>query len=228
MIISHAYRFIFIKTLKTAGTSIEIFLSQHCGDADIVTPIYPHVEPHRARNHQGWFNPIPEILGGRDVHQAWLDFCQRKHFYNHIPAAVVRARVSRRIWRNYFKFCVERNPWDKTISHYWMLRHRAGGVLSWEDFFARRDFPVNYPLYADRGEALLVDRVVRYERLAEDLGAVFHELGVPWYGTLGVQAKGEYRTDRSHPAETLTTAQIEAVANIFAPEIRMHGYRVTD
>ena len=41
MTISHKYNFIFIKTLKTAGTSLEIYLSQMCGNGDIVTPIEP-------------------------------------------------------------------------------------------------------------------------------------------------------------------------------------------
>ena len=38
MIASHAHRFVFVKTRKTAGTSLEIALSRHCGpsDAEIV------------------------------------------------------------------------------------------------------------------------------------------------------------------------------------------------
>ena len=84
MIICHQHRFIFVKTLKTAGTSIEVFLSQHCGPLDVVTPILPHVEPHRPRNHEGFFNHIPacEIRDrvGRDIavwswpkYQAYFD-----------------------------------------------------------------------------------------------------------------------------------------------------------
>jgi hypothetical protein len=39
MIASRLHNFIFIKTMKTAGTSIEMALSPHCGPDDILTPI---------------------------------------------------------------------------------------------------------------------------------------------------------------------------------------------
>ena len=38
MIVSHKYKFIFIKTRKTAGTSIEYNLSKYLGKEDIITP----------------------------------------------------------------------------------------------------------------------------------------------------------------------------------------------
>ena len=38
MIISHTHKFILLKSLKTAGTSIEAALSQACGGQDVVTP----------------------------------------------------------------------------------------------------------------------------------------------------------------------------------------------
>lgn len=47
MIISHKHKFIFIKTRKTAGTSIEISLSRFCCNNDIVTPISLNDEPLR-------------------------------------------------------------------------------------------------------------------------------------------------------------------------------------
>jgi hypothetical protein len=39
MIVSHSRRFIFIKTRKVAGTSVELFLSQLCSQEDIITPL---------------------------------------------------------------------------------------------------------------------------------------------------------------------------------------------
>jgi hypothetical protein len=47
LIISHEYRYIFIKTAKTAGTSIEMALSRYCGPDDIITPLWKKDEEKR-------------------------------------------------------------------------------------------------------------------------------------------------------------------------------------
>ena len=52
MIISHEHKFIFLKTRKTAGTSIELALSGLCGPDDIITPISPNDEPLRANGRR--------------------------------------------------------------------------------------------------------------------------------------------------------------------------------
>ena len=201
MIISHKFRFIFVKTLKSAGTSIEVFLSQHCGPDDVLTPILPHVEPHRPRNHEGCFN--------------------------HMPAAAIRDQVGPDVWRTYFKFCVERNPWDKTLSYYHMTSAREGGGLSLEEYLRRGDFPLNFPKYTEPGEPgrVLVDRVLRYERLAQELADVFGRLGIPFDGSLGVRAKSEYRTDRRPYREVFTRAQAALVGRVFETERRLHAYQ---
>ena len=49
MIASFLHSFVFIKTRKTGGTSVEIVLSSWCGPDDIVTPIEPEDEVMRAR-----------------------------------------------------------------------------------------------------------------------------------------------------------------------------------
>ena len=226
MILSHRHRFIFIKTVKTAGTSIEVFLSPHCGPEDVLTPVVPPVEPHVARNHEGYFNPLPELLGPRIVppRRTLRDLGRRRKFSNHMPARLVRARVPRRIWDGYFTFCVERNPWDKTLSHYHMLRHRAGGTLSLDDYLRQGRLARNLRRYTDADGAVMVDRVVRYEHLPEDLAEVFAHLGIPFDGSLGVRAKGHFRKDRRPYQEVFTPAQRDEVARLFAPEIALHGY----
>lgn len=53
MIISHKYKFIFLKTKKTAGTSFEIALSRYLGEDDVVTPISPECEALRQEKATG-------------------------------------------------------------------------------------------------------------------------------------------------------------------------------
>lgn len=226
MIISHKYKFIFIKTYKTAGTSIEVFLSQYCSDKDIVTPIYPHIDPHMARNYRGLWNPLPEILSakGTGMSDLLLQLVRRNKFYNHIPASLVKQRVSAHVWNNYYKFSLERNPWDKTLSHYHMVKDRTGGELSLEDYFQQGNFCLNYPIYTDDAGDVMVDRVIKYENISVELTEVFGKLGVPFDGDLGVRAKSEHRKDRSPYRDVYTDQQREIVERAFAKEIQLHGY----
>ncbi|MFT4253027.1 MAG: sulfotransferase family 2 domain-containing protein [Caulobacter sp.] len=202
MIISHRYRFVFIKTRKTAGTSIEAYLSSLCGPDDVVTPVHPPEPGHQPRNAEG--------------------------FANHMSAARVAAKVPD-LWRDYFTFCVERNPWDKTLSHFFMKQNSAahGGdaELCLDRYLAAGDYALNLPLYASRLSGRpLVDRVLRYEHLDQELGEVFEQLGVPWCGRLPVKAKSGWRPDRRSYREVLSLRQAVRIEKIFAREIRLHGY----
>jgi hypothetical protein len=228
MIISHKYRFIFIKTAKTAGTSIEVFLSKQCGPADIVTPIFPPVEGHQPRSYKGFINPIPEILERphRILSALQHALTSREKFFNHMPASLVKKRIPAQVWNSYFKFCVERNPWDKVLSHYHMHAAREGGSLSLDEYLARGRFPINYLRYTDSsGAKVIVDRILHYENLVAELSEVFSQLNVPFDGNLGVKAKSEYRTDRRAYQDIFNDEQRRIVEKAFAKEIELHGYR---
>jgi hypothetical protein len=200
MIISHEHEFIFVKTEKTAGTSMEVYLSNHCGPLDVVTPIIPHVEPHVSHNYEG--------------------------YYNHMPACEIREQTDHNCWDTYFKFCVERNPWDKTISHYHMVKSRWNADLSFEHYLLEGKFPINFPKYTDpkNPSKVIVDEVLYYENLVDDLDRVFKRIGIPFHGSLGVAAKSEYRNDKRHYADVYTPEQALLVGDAFKQEIFLHGY----
>lgn len=199
MIISHRHRFIFIKTMKTAGTSLEVFLSQLCGEDDIVTP-FGRAEPgHRPRNFAGYFN--------------------------HMGAREVIAKAGQALWDDYFTFCFERNPWDKTVSHYWFLKGRTAKPADWsfEQFLTTGDLPHNLQFYSDRGKPL-VDFIGRYESLERDLASVLHRCGIDSKVELP-RAKAGYRSDLRHYSSYYNEKRRDFVAEQFRAEIALHGYR---
>src|SRR5262245_60116605 len=150
----------------------------------------------------------------------------RTKFYNHMPAREVKQRVPADVWDGYYKFCVERNPWDKVLSHYNMHAAREGGGLSLDEYLARGRFPINDFRYMDRSRSkITVDRIVRYENLLVELGEVLAQLKIAFEGTLGVAAKSEYRVDRRRYQEVFNDQQRRIVEKAFAREIELHGYR---
>ncbi|MEO0410085.1 MAG: hypothetical protein AAF289_22295, partial [Cyanobacteria bacterium P01_A01_bin.135] len=154
------------------------------------------------------------------------DYQAGKAFYNHLPAATIRCRVPRQVWNQYFKFCVERNPWDKTLSYYHMRRHDSGGELSFEEYLQQGDFCLNYPYYTDlTGDRVLVDQILYYETLSEGLSEVFERLGIPFDGSLTVRAKADRRSDRRPYSEVYTPQQRQLIEEVFAKEIALHGYQ---
>ena len=191
-----------MKTKKTAGTSVEVFLSKFCGENDVLTPIYPPVESHICRNFED------------------------QGFYNHMPAKEIMKLVPEEVWRSYYKFCIERNPWDKTLSHYYMLKSRSQSFrgLSLDQYLKKGEYCINYPLYLDDHGELLVDDVLYYEDIVFGLNAVFERLGIPFDGDLGVRAKSEYRSDMRHYTEVLSANQRKKIAKVFSNEILLHSY----
>jgi hypothetical protein len=171
MLISHRRQFIYTKTFKTAGTSVESYFEPWCmGDGEWTQL---HERPQYESAHG--------VIGFRGI-----DPPPRLRWWNHMTAAEIRARAGDAVWNGYFKFCVIRNPYDRAVSAFYFDRSKGRVAPSDDDEGAQFErwlleghFRMDREQYVIGGR-LAVDDVIRYERLALDLEAVCARLGLPW------------------------------------------------
>lgn len=226
MILSHKHKFIYIKTRKTASSSIEAMLSRVCGPEDVITPTTDRLMTGERMPPQNYRLDHP-LVPKRPVWRRLLRRPERIYhptigFYEHIPAWRIKAYVGDEIWNSYYKFTFERNPWDKQISWYFYKTKSKKQRPSFESFMANKDKACveNYSLYTTDGE-IAVDFLGRYETLNEDLAKVLKEIGIQDTAPLprlNVYGSGDdYR-------QLYTEKTRKLVEDWYAPEIKAFGY----
>jgi hypothetical protein len=212
VIASFAHDFIFVKTRKVGGTSLEIVLSSWCTGRDIVTPIPPEDEAIRAG-----FGGMPRNFRGP---------AGKAVFYNHMPATDIAATLPG-LWSRAFKFAVDRHPYEKVVSRAWWNIGRRGGSPEAElereiDLAIATKSYLNFPLYCD-GAKVIVDEVWRYEEMWDRLTALAERLGqsIP---EAPPRAKSGHRRDRRPAREVLSDDQRRRIAEDAAIEFDLLGY----
>ena len=180
MIISHRHKFIFFKTKKTAGTSIEVWLSQFCGPDDILTPLTNADEEDIRQAFSGLTAQNFQIPIHRLTLRHLLKYLFKKkrfHFYGHIPASLVRLYMDRDIFNSYFKFCFEREPVEKALSYvrWWKAIGRIPPTEE-NDSFINEEFLLRLRkggrgIYM-HGTQLMVDKIYKYENLQNAIAEI--------------------------------------------------------
>lgn len=217
MLISHPCKFIYLKTRKTGGTSVEIYFEPYCVDPK-----------NRAGDVHNRDAEISEwgVVGSRGS--------PSRPWYNHMPASEVRELVGEVVWRQYLKFCVVRHPFDKVVSYFWFdvaapIREALRGAAfsdvrqMFQHWTALGRFPMDQEVYTI-GNEVAVDRILRFERLEQDMGELCGRLSVPWQpGRIG-RFKSEYRMRREPFFEYYGPAAAARVREAFAWEMSFFGY----
>ena len=237
MIISHRYGFVFVKTRKTAGTSMEILLSRFCGPLDIITPI-SHADEAIRRQEGGVgpqnYGPVEPVIDfSRDdpsgqyarIPDRGIRF--QSILSNHETARSIKETVGGALWNKYYTFAIERNPWDVAVSMFHFQNRTAeAGDRDMFSAWLEQGYTPNHPQYMDQHSTrVLVDKLYRYEDLdlvLDDLGDC---LGIDLPRHLEIQSKpglmrggSDYRAYYTDESQSWVAARAERVIDLLSYE----------
>lgn len=209
VLVSHTAKFIYMKTRKTAGTTVEMYFERFCVPEGTATGAEAVRETVTAAG----------IVGSRRDGKRPGDVWQ-----NHMPAREVRTRLGPEIWDRYLKFAAVRNPFAVVLSAFFWKNDRdyprdAAALAHARRDFARfvqgrplrgRSWGSDADIVAIDGE-MQMDMLVRQERLADDVRAVCDRLGLPWEPERLVHAKKTAGAPTRYPLEDFYTPETAAI-----------------
>jgi hypothetical protein len=163
VLVSHRYKFIYVKNMKSAGTSVECFFEKYCSDPSISLNI-------RENKKTCEITPYG-IIGTR----SFLN--DSSTWYNHMDCTTIKSRIGDEIFNEYLKFCVVRNPYDKVVSSYNFFKKL--GELEGVEFeeYCARPLKILKNLYTINGK-VECDYFIRYEHLKFDIIELCGKLGI--------------------------------------------------
>lgn len=203
VLVSHRYKFIYVKNVKVAGSSIESLLGRYCVDPN---DEYEYTDEMKEK--------VTEfgILGARwNSSTKWFDHIMLPNILKNLPECV-----------NYKRICAVRNPFDYYVSrYYWGLRKNP--KLTFESAIKN---PIR-PHYID--PCLIqgipsCDYYIKFENLEEDLMNVCHELGIPCDISILPKHKAGVRPPNTDYRTFYTDELKQIVSERHKMEIEKFGY----
>ena len=176
MLVSHAHRFVFLKTRKTASTSVEMALQTFCIPEDTAEPAEKTTAIVSDVGIVGARSIPPTTRRGDSV--IW---------FHHMGADAIADGIGEEAFASYRKVATVRNPFTRIVSgfHYRRRnRNRPPGPEDWdEQRTAFRDWVLSEKWSNDRyivhrNGRFCVDHAVRFERLQDDLNDLAGTLGL--------------------------------------------------
>lgn len=202
MILSHKYKFIFIKTKKVGGSSVSWYFDPLLGPDDIRA-----IWPRKDKGKSGHFG-----------------------FYNHMTVREFIDLKGEKLWNEYFTFTIVRHPIDRLISEYFWS-NRSGKFSSFSQFIRSNHVrgTLNHPIITDaNGKLASFDFIVRYERLPEDFDELLRQLKIIRYRDMP-KVKTGFRKDYRHWKVFVSKVDLEFIKSRFQKELKIHkelGYDI--
>ena len=236
MLVSHLHKFIYIKTSKAAGTSIESYFEKFCmppGEWERMQYQDEYRDEYVSDTGMIWSRGKTLRFGFGDDrpinYTGWNN-------WNRMPAVEVKKRLSTERWDEYFKFCAMRNPWDQVISKFYWEKHNSNKPVldlaserrEFEDWCVAQilikgtNHTVSDMYTID--DKFCLDDVIRYETLSSDMARICAKIGVPWQPERLPKFKSGIRPADASISNLHTDTTVKLVADLFAFEIETFKY----
>jgi hypothetical protein len=211
MIISKSKNFIFLKTRKTAGSSIQVALSTIC-------------------------NLSEDIITGSNLKNGILDethsagWNMDRFFTNHPHPPIDQVKhYCENEWNNYFKFAFTRNPFDIAVSRYhWDVKGKGNkstskeGFNEWVKVYSNTSWQDEQWRYIYVNGKNELDFIGKYENLNQDYNIICNKIGIN-PPELGFQKSG-FR-DKTHYSEYYNEESIRIIEQYFKKDLELFGYK---
>lgn len=117
MIVSHKHKFIFVKTHKTATQTFLKFIKPHLGPEDVMAG-----DPEEINGKGELVNANTKL--NIDKKFPATGKCAEDYqsvYGNHLPWFMIKEIVGDEIWSKYTKITIERDPYDRILSLFYMM-----------------------------------------------------------------------------------------------------------
>lgn len=146
MIVSKKHKFVFLKTPKTGGSSLEFYLSQFCDKNDIITPLLPREENLKkklnllnSRNYK-----IKKFAFGNFKK---LKILKTINLYDHASLKILENEIRINL-KKYYIFAFVRNPYDWIVSFFlWQLHFYETFKLEKINKFNKKEINLLFRLF---------------------------------------------------------------------------------
>jgi len=210
MLISHKYKFIYVRPQKVAGTSTEAFLERYCLPDELESS---HQHQH-ARTEE-----VSEdgILGSRKN--------KKNIWFAHKLPEDIKKEIGDDIWNSYVKICNIRNPFDLAVSFYTRKEYLPPNKSEFEKFLSDekilKKLLRNKKVWSENG-SFSYDYYIRQENLVDDLNNLIISLKLPNYNSEVPTYKQNHT--REHYSQYYNIKTKKIIEDNFKEELEFFNY----
>lgn len=221
--ISHTHKCIFIHIPKCAGTSIEKVLG-HFDET-----MSRGRQDHRSiRMLEKPFNPLKAIKNSENIKDTIRRF---REYYRKSPNPNNKLTVDAQQYRDYYKFSIVRNPWDRAYSWYKNVKrdpihqHNYGipAEITFDDFiqkFSGTGYLREQCYWLENyNNEVALDFVGKFENLHIDFNKICIALNLP-----AKELPHEVKSTGEEKTECISKASMEFIAHYYKREIVLFDY----